>query len=289
MAATGYEPEILIPAPSVRSHGLLLTSAFRLPDSVFVAGGVNRMPFGVKFIPWGCEGLQVFPSDCDPIEKTLNPLPDFVTQPAFSVVDGLFCTTLSGVENDIDTRLISRLRTRISYVFAQELVYGTQSGGQNLAASATALTITPTNLLEALNLIEMSLASSMQGEVGMVHMTPRALTLLNVEGAIEEMDGKWFTTTGHIVVADAGYDSNLDPAGRGAASGAEWMYGSGPVYYGISDPELIGENDHTTFNRSKNRRERLAEATGIVIFDPCPVVAAEYCYNTECDIPAVGS
>lgn len=286
MAATGYEPEVLIPAPLVREHGLLLTSAFRLPDSVFNVGGVNRMPLGVKFIPWGCDGLQVFPSDCDPLEKDLNALPEFVTQPAFSIVDGLFCTTLSGVEGDIDMRLMSRLRTRISYVFAKELIYGTQSGGESLAASATTVTSGPTNLLEALSLLEMKLATALQGEVGMIHVTPRAFTLLNALDAIKWMDNRWYTATGHVVVADAGYDTDLDPEGGSTPDGNEWMYGSGLVYFGVSDPELIGENDHTTFNRSKNRRERLAEAYGIVLFDPCSVFAAEYCYDTGCDVPA---
>lgn len=286
MAETGYEPEILIPAPTRRDHGLLLTSAIRLPDSVFTVNGINRMPLGVKFIPWGCEELQVFPSDCDPVEKELNELPEFLTQPAFTVVDGLSCTVLSGVERDFDLRIKTRLRTRISHVFAQELIYGSVSGGESLSFSATILTSAATNLLEALSLVEMSLAENLQGEVGMVHVTPRGLTLLNYLGAIAMMDGKWYTATGHIVVADSGYAQDLAPVGESTSAGVDWMYGSGPVYYGITDPELIGENDHTTLHRSRNVRERLGEAMGIVLFDPCAVVAAEYCYNTECDIPA---
>jgi len=289
VAATGYEPEVLIPAPIRRDHGLLLTCAFRLPDSAFRVNGVNRMPLGVKFIPWGCEGLQVFPADCDPVEKETNDLPEFVTQPAFTVVDALECTVLSGVERDFDLRISTRLRTRMSHVFAQELLYGSASGGENLADSANVLTAGATNLLEALSMVEMALARELQGEVGMIHVTPRGLTLLNSLDAVAMMDSKWYTATGHIVVADSGYGDDIAPVGESTVAGAEWMYGSGPVYYGITDPELIGENDHTTLNRSRNIRERIGEAMGIVLFDPCPVVAAEYCFNVECDVPAAGS
>jgi hypothetical protein len=277
--ATGLEVEVKIPTPATRPVGLLTQTAQRIPNDQLSVAGVNRIGAGVSFVPWGCDPLTGVAAElCDDQDRPVGSLPEWLTQPSFTVVDGLSCSTLWGVDDMLDERVLSRLRTRVSSVFGRELIDGALSGGISLASQAVVLSATAGSVQQQLYHLEGFLADTLRGEQGMIHVPPEILHLLVNTAGFMITDGVVLTPTGHIVVADAGYSTfigDISPNGQSAGPGEFWIYASGPVLWAATDPTLVAGRDHTTIDTTRNARERLGELLGLVLFDPCSVAAVK--------------
>lgn len=280
MAATGFEISVELPSAPRRPLGLL---ADALTPTTFtdaeLKGNPNRWILGATFVPWGCSDLSAGPNDCDPESYSATGFPTEVTQPSFLLWDALQCTTLSGVGDIMDGRIVTRLRDLASAAVASELLSGTASGGDGLADVATSPTDVPfgwpaLSPVDALTVIEEELADRLHGLQGMIHVTPGLLHRLTVLGGVVRDDQLWYTPTGHVVVADAGYVGAPAPTGEGAAAvGEAWIYASGPVFYTSDDPELLGADNQEVVNMDRNIRRRFGLSHGLLLFEPCPVTA----------------
>lgn len=300
MVATGYEPIVTMPTPSPRPFGLLVGTATLLTgDDGFNVEGRDRLGLGVKYQPWGCAPLTAGNSDCDaqavfnqggnPYDSAgdldgtyssltkadaVGSIPDEVIQPAFLVVDGLACSTLSFPDLNmlgvpLTNRLRARMRLLMSRMLTMELITGWASQGISLNSEATTLAAS-TSMDDVAQAIEGHLASVLLGQQGTVHIPPALLHQAMDIGWVHLIDGSLRTGTGHKVIADAG---NLgDPDDPTESAPSTWtIFGSGEVYYRVGDTVQLWDIGDDTFNWETNIRERLVEARAQLLFDPCSV------------------
>jgi len=303
VASTGRETTIQLPPPQPRSRGLFVDAALPLSVDDTSYQGRDRLGQGVQHTPWGCGPLSTGPLDCTAGEVLLNgsgpaydtqdppevqrgnvttdksdALGDFdevAVHPAFKVVDGLKCSTLSFPDANSSSytsmtgRLQRRMRTLMSAALMAELATGWASNGPSLSSEADVLDPSY-GMSEAGFEIEAALAGALGGNTGLVYIPPSLLHYAIEADWVGIEGGQLYTATGHRVVADAGHDGLSGPTVPNA--GEFWVYASGDVSYRVSDTMLLGEGSET-LSLSTNIRERLAEAYAQLAFDPCPVVA----------------
>jgi hypothetical protein len=100
-----------------------------------------------------------------------------------------------------------------------------------------------------------------------------------VAGAIANRSGEYQTPNGHRVVADAGYNGS---APGGLVLGQSWIYGSGPVYYRMSELEMPGQW-WESFNRVHNDFVVQVVRYALYMFDPAFVVGGQADVQTSND------
>jgi len=304
VVASGIETTIQLPPAPARPRGLLVDVAYNLTTEDTSSGGRDRLGLGIQHQPWGCAPLLTGPVGCD-TEVLLNGqgpayeeglrgddnlitenvsvtkdaailgFDELVTHPAFKVVDGLECSTLSFPDlntasfTGMTSRLQRRMRMLMSAALMGEMVSGWASGGPSLASEA--VTLDPTSdMAEAGDVVEAHLAETLLNLQGVVYMPPALVHRAIDAGWVMVEGGQLRTATGHLVVADAGHTGELGPSVPGA--GEFWIYASGVPAYRVSDTMLLGEGSETLVLAS-NIRQRIAEAYAQLAFDPCPVGA----------------
>jgi hypothetical protein len=302
VVATGRETTIQLPPAPVRPRGLFVDIATQLTETDTSYQGRDRLGQGVQHQPWGCAPLTTGNLDCSadlllngdgpaftdadpPVRIDANTtvgkdvailgFDDVVVHPAFKVVDGLECSTLSfpdlntGAFTGMTSRLQRRMRVLMSAALTGELVSGWASGGPSLSSEAVTLAAS-VDIGEAAEAIEAHLAETLLNLQGVVYLPPALVHHAVRVGWVRVDGGVLATATGHLVVADAGHDGSLGPSVPGA--GQFWIYASGIPAYRVSDTMLLGEGSETLVLAS-NIRQRLAEAYAQLAFDPCPVGA----------------
>lgn len=308
MVATALETTIQLSPPTPRSRGLLVDAALDLTAADTSSQGRDRLGLGVQHTPWGVTPLRTGNLDCSADVILVSPptgaafdgapavidgnvegssgvygksaaLGDFdatAVHPAFKIVDGLVCSTLSFPDANSDTftsmtgRLQRRMRTQSSAALTFELITGWASNGPSLTSEATTLTASA-GMVKAAEEVEEHLAEVLHGNAGLVFIPPRLLHYAVDVGWARIEGGQLYTATGHRVVADAGHTGVEGPSAPGA--GAHWIFASGDVAYRVSDTMLLGDYSHDTFDSTTNLRERLAEAYAQLAFDPATVGA----------------
>lgn len=188
------------------------------------------------------------------------------------------CSTF-GQRDGRDARAVRRLLACESKQIEKELWRGDQarvSGHDNLRLAATDLvtviSAVPVHAVDALGQIEDGLASTCGG-VGMIHATPRTVSLWSAHHLVErQANGLIVTVLGTIVVPGQGYDGSA-PAADGVAPvapavGTAWAYGTervdlrrGPIVTTGADPDQ--------FDRRLNNIEVRSERAAAAVFDPC--------------------
>jgi hypothetical protein len=298
VAATGREVTIQLAPPAPRSRGLLVDVATPLSADQTSKEGRDRLGQGVQHQPWGCAPLVTGNLDCtadylingdgpaldgngDIIAanvdhfkyEAIRSFDDLVVHPAFKVVDGLACSTLSQPDlssssfTGITPRLLRRMRTLMSAALTGELITGYASMGPAFLTDAQVLS-DAANVSAAAYAIEAHLAETLQGNAGTVFIPPALLHAAVDAGWVEISGNSLLTATGHKVVADAGHVATQGPDSGGG--GGLWIYAAGDISYRVSDTVLLGEGSET-LDISFNLRERLAEAYAQLAFDPCPL------------------
>lgn len=127
--------------------------------------------------------------------------------------------------------------------------------------------------------LEGHFASTTQGRRAMVHVSPRAFTVLAGAGLVNLQGGVWLTPLGSIVVGDAGYSgAGIDGDDNAAVTGTEeWAYVTGlvgvrqgPLELYPATAEAIGEG----FTMATNDVQVLAQQLHLLQWDPCGAAAA---------------
>lgn len=261
--ATGMEAVIELPLRK-RTRGLLIDTADRIPNSV-------RWMAGVTLRPWGCSGF--IPADADYCDFDAAELDDFFavgTNPvfdAFDIYNTESCTTLDSDISVLNDRVEKRWGVMVSEQVAARL-------NLELAARATAVTTAPISTSILIAKAEEALALTLHGGLGMVHMSPAALSMVVAEGSVDFTDGQWRTPGGHVVVADAGH-TGIEPTAETLLDGTEWVYTTGAVLFGLGEPRIPTKATEY-LDRETNTNTARAIGTSVVAFDPCSASAIEY-------------
>ncbi len=291
---------IQLDPPEARPWGLLVDEATELPKDDFVIEGVSRLGLGVQHTPWGCDPLRVGNASCNPFfvldgdapgfdsggnripanstltkDAAINDYDATVVHPAFKLVDGLTCSTMSFPDLNsnryasMTNRLRARMRLLSSASLMTELITGWASAGPAFD-DVTPMTAAAT-VAAAASAVEEHLAAKLHGGRGIVYIPPRLLPAAVAAFWVYEKGGRLVTVTGHRVVSDAGHTGKI---GQGAAQTTKnWVFASGPVSYRIDDRELLGEGTDSTLDLFHNLRVRISEATAQLAFDPCALGA----------------
>lgn len=261
--ATGMEAVIELPLRK-RTRGLLIDTADRIPNSV-------RWLAGVTLRPWGCSGL--LPTDADYCDFEADELDEFFEvgeNPVFDAFDIYNTESCSTLDSDI-TVLNDRVGKRWDVMVSEQVAARLNL---ELAARATVVTTGPVNTAILIAKAEEALALTLHGGLGMVHMSPAALSMVVAEGSVDLRDDQWRTPGGHLVVADAGH-TGVEPTAETLLDGTEWVYTSGAVLYGLGDPRVPSKATEY-LDRGSNTNTARIIGTSVVAFDPCSASAIEY-------------
>jgi hypothetical protein len=286
MAATGYEVDINLPAPSGAVRGLLLDAATEIPTDQMVRDGTSRMPLGVKWVPWGTDMLDTDPSDCvvsyvhTADEPVLRRVPSVLEQPAFLMWDALKCSTLSSVPEWLRERIVRNLRMYASAAFSGEMATAAASAGLPISGdniyTPTILNAAAQTIRIAMAELENHLGSSLHGAAGMIHVSPGLLSLLLADRFVSWDGSVYRTASGHAVTGDPGWTGDYTPwASTAAGAGNEWVYATAPVWYSISgiNTTAVLTDDQVDTEILRNMNEPIAKRFGVVTWDPAPTGA----------------
>lgn len=232
--------------------------------------GVTRWPaVGLQLVPMGCPTTTAGPA-ADPCAVSFNfAAPDSfqsaVTFKPFRIEESVSCSTI-GVwsPEELQQWAESEARATYSVQLARQALYGTFGANTSLSAEADDVTVasdlTPVGALAA---VEIALGQRLMGS-GMVHVNAGMLTRLKSAGALQFLNGQWYTASGNVVVADYGYYA--------VQGGTDYIYGSGQVHYATTDwTTSIGAS---VGNGGHNDYYVYVQAWSMVWFEPCPVVKA---------------
>lgn len=318
LAALPIDAPALTPVPRGRLLDVArpLSDLIRSPINGDEAVAERWTGNGVTWSPNGCFALDTADVDaCARIDLTANarPCDAVITQTPFSVYKAIIGSALEYSYAELEAIVNGWVTDRLSAAFARELLTASVSGDKALrkdahpAVKQTFATSAP--IAVTLSKIEDDLAVNLRGNRGMIHMPPGMLAHAVAQYGVTLMDGQWQTPLGNLVVADAGYASTnvsggvtttiqTQPQGGGAAPTAttDWIYGSGMVYVGrttvdtvqggnvgstvVNQPGLVLSGQPNASFRSRNEFTMFSIAYGILVFDPCPVVAALATYES---------
>lgn len=268
------------PAPEQRPDALALDVYKDLEPLLPEDENPLRWLNGVTWTPWGCDDTtsRVLDDDCSPTAQTWTAPLGFGTAlvfDAFRIEVAFVCSVLGGMGVDGEKLRAKALEVTAqdrSRQVARQVMFGQPVTSNPDFSEGTVATVSTsdTTPIGALAAVENGLATRLNNARGMVHMSPAMFTYLTDGGAIKFRGGQWLTSTGHRVVADAGY------VGAGGQAGQDWIFGSGDVHYVTSPLELLGETwenfDHLT--ERDNRAIARAEQYVLAVFETCPLVKA---------------
>jgi hypothetical protein len=274
----GLRIPVTAPRPSPRAWGTAVASYALLDGPEYEPTERRPLPWlnGVKFNDFGCERTTgAAPDDCGPTERpAVAEIPSESEFDPYVVYSDVACTTLQATGEELAAYAIAHTEVAKSYHLAAQVERAAyETGNPSLATGASPIANSDQSLSGAFVAIEDALADLLDGGVGMIHISAALLGPAVGACGLQRIDSVWYTPTGHIVVADAGY-LGVSPYTGGSVAGELWVYGSGPVFYALAMPMVVGapwENIDYTRNDLTIRTEQY----GIAIFDTCPLVAAK--------------
>ena len=208
------------------------------------------------------DGIDTGATDLEPKDAAIRDYPDAVTHPAFKVVDGLRCSSISlpdspAVGLSMLDRMRSRIRLQLSKMATAELVTGAVSGGPALADGTSLGAATSAD--GAAVKVESWLASALHNGVGVVVIP------------VWVDRSSMMTVTGHKVIADAGFTGDMSNPTDGTP-GVFSFFGMGAVGVASTSAVFLGvASGASNVDISTNVVERISEAYVQLVFDPCAV------------------
>lgn len=273
---------IVVPAPRPlpRPWATALTTYFELdtPEYGVDAKGVMRWMNGVKFVPFGCD--KIVGDTVDPcVERTTDYMDGMDAEVSFDPFMSevaVQCSVVTMDRADLEAYLVAHTEVGRSSILAAQVEHSAYTTtNPSLASEAQVISNADQSLIGALIAVEDALADVLDGGMGMIHMPAGLLSALNAGGGVVRgVDGKPYTITGHLIVADAGY-LGVSPNTNAVANGEVWIYGSGPVFAKYSPNITWGTLNNEVIDFTRDQWNLAVQQVGIAIFEPCSVVAAK--------------
>lgn len=282
---TGRELHLLLPIGG--------TQPLRLLDVIpplDVPLGPERWLQGVTWEPWQYRGLTVDNEETC-VLSTFDVVPTtceaWLSQAPFRLSDAIEGANLTYALEEAQGTLTARYNMTISAAFASELLSGAGSADRSLSSVATAPVRAAfgsgaTPVWDALAILESEIAGRLFGGVGLIHIPPGLLAqAILTYGISRGPSGAWETPAGNIVISDAGYVDPPAPTGQAASTATQdWIYCSGPIWFGSSVPHFIGAGSET-MSLSTNTYTTFVAGYGILVFDTDPVSAVLASYDVN--------
>lgn len=124
------------------------------------------------------------------------------------------------------------------------------------------------NPVAAIAALESSIVSCIPGGVGVIHLNYGLLPYIASNFLLREHNGKFYTPSGQLIVAGAGYPGS-GPGNVPAAPGETWVFATGPMAVYYSDIFYTPSNTDQAIDRSVNSVTFYAEQTYAVIWECC--------------------
>lgn len=144
--------------------------------------------------------------------------------------------------------------------------------GGNPSCGIVPVDITPLsgNLtpVQAVAALESFIVECIPGGIGVIHVTHGFLLFMNSNLLVREIDHKFYTPSGQLVIAGAGYPGS-GPGNIPSILGETWIYATGPVTVYESDIFYTPSNVDQAIDRRVNDITFYAEQTFAVIWECC--------------------
>ena len=205
----------------------------------------------------------------------------------YPIYDGDGCTTLDSSFEEASERSSTSLRRQSSHLVENVLWTGQVNGLDFTAnhpntalASADAATpngTTPLGVVSAMSLMVETLADTLGGLRGMIHVPAELLPFLDFYGQVQREGNALLTyAADHHLVAGTGYPGT-DPDGASEA-GVMWIYGTSPVALLYSTVYVPSESPrYSAYDRSHNDVDVVAERMALAHFDRSAHVGIPVC------------
>lgn len=232
-------------------------------------------------------------SDCSTqTSSTLPPCPDavaakgvdggliFCTADPFTVYGSYKCST--GGRPVAESMAIASNRLRRNKESGVEQIFWTgitpvgtvnpSLQGGNTSCGLTQIDLTPCagaiSITAGIAALESAIASCIPGGVGVIHLNFGVLPFLAANRLIFERNGNFYTPSGQLIVAGAGYPGS-GPGNVLAPDGETWIFATGPVAVYYSDIFYTPSQVDQAVDRSLNNVTFFAEQTFAVIWECC--------------------
>jgi len=133
----------------------------------------------------------------------------------------------------------------------------------------------PVTAPTALALLEGFIASN-YGSLGVIHVSRTGATRWAADDLLVTTGSRITTKLGTPVVAGAGYEANVSPAGAAAAADTVWAYATPAPFAYRSDIFVPSAENGDLLDRAVNNLYAIAERNYLVGWDPCGVGAANF-------------
>lgn len=276
--------------PIIPNGGGFLTSSFKRQDRSYgILSAVE--PVYLEDPHWQA-GLE-WETDCSvDASSTLPPCPEDVAEKA---VDGglIFCTAepftvlgsykcSTGGRSAIEALNIATNRLNKNKEKSIERIFWTgisavgnvnpslQAGNSSCGIVPIDLTpeLGPLSPIDGIATLESAMVECIPGGVGVIHLNFGVLAYIAAAHLLRERDGKFYTHTGQLIVAGAGYPGS-GPGNIPAAPGETWLFATGPLAVFASDVFFTPPKIDQAIERLKNDITFFAEQTFSVIWDCC--------------------
>jgi hypothetical protein len=270
--------------------GLLITGANRRVRTNGLLSSIEPIYLDDKHWQAGIE----WESDCSiEVNSTLPPCPAPVAAKAedggllfchadpFTVYGNYKCST--GGRPAGDSRAISAHRLDRNKERGVEQIFWTGMSsvgpinpslqGGNESCMVLPVDLTPINgsldIIGAIAALESNIADCIPGGLGVIHVNYGVLPyLVHNLLARKENDGNFYTPSGQLVIAGAGYPGS-GPGNVPASPGETWVFATGPIAVYASDIFFTPSDISQAIDRSLNNISFYAEQTYSVIWECC--------------------
>lgn len=258
--------------PATAPRYSLLFCASQVPDQ-----NADKWIQGIQWISEQFVGGGLVDIECDgsTSEMQVDGNGDLTGQVPFNVYAEDHCSTLASLARDFEARARRQLEATQSHWMARELWLGQLSAGEALGnpwltEDPHVLTSAPISPDEALALLDIALAQMLGGRIGMIHVSPQILDLLQEgKGLIQRQTAGgllWTTSMGTTVVADSGYPGT-GPDNLSPASTNQWMYGTPAIQYRLGAVEILGDPKGSGVNKPINFTTVWAQRPALLQWD----------------------
>jgi hypothetical protein len=262
VAILSSEKEVVsLPVPTLRPIGLFTSVANRI-------GWQDRYGLGVRFQTTDLTDLtfEGVPSGgpCNDVNTniTARDFTDVEEQNSFSVIDAVTCSSLWKTYEQLNANVDEHFAHMISEALAREAMYGTGGSVHNFATDAVATDpATASTVLGAIAELEENLATAIGNTQGAIHMAPSALSYAIVNGTVNRRGDSLYSPGGHLVIADAGYQTV-------EAGTTSVIYATGPVAFATGGQASRAQFDWEFNDWTTNQLLALHAEFGIILYDP---------------------
>ena len=260
--------------------------------------GPDRWLDGFDFVPFDCSGNGApRPNPCvAELNADPEPLPATVSNDPFILWEGVECSTLSNLPEELNERARAKLLTTTSFQLEREFWRGTQAQAFTLPnvylANATGLTdVTPVSgdapLVYALGLMQNQIAACAAGNRAFIYVTPMTATLLLSASAIQYVNGQLLDAMGNLVVPGAGFDGSAPDGTIDTTYDTAWMYATTVPAIRMTPVEIVEPDVAVRLQLTNNLDQAIAMRYASVYTDECCRVGVNVNLCETCCSPTV--